>query len=60
VCIGVFMLLIPGIKFGFAMQDFVNIDVLAGSAKLVNALMLTVMIVLGLGVATMLFGRVAL
>ena len=57
VCIGVLMLLIPGVKFGNVMQDFLKADVLAGSAKLVHALLLTLMIVMGLGLSMLVFGR---
>jgi len=57
ICIGVLMLLIPGMKFGNAMHDFVKADVLAGSAKLVHALLLTLMIVMGLSLSMLCFGR---
>ncbi len=57
ICIGVLMLLIPGLKFGNAMHDFVKADVLAGSAKLVHALLLTLMIVMGLSLSMLCFGR---
>jgi len=57
ICIGVMMLLIPGITFGVAMQDFMKGDVLAGSSKLVHAIILTAMIVIGLGLSMVCFGR---
>lgn len=56
ICIGVVMLLIPGVKFGNAMQDFMRADVLAGSAKLVHALLLSMMIVLGFAMSMFCFG----
>lgn len=56
ICIGVVMLLIPGMKFGNAMQDFMRADVLAGSAKFVHALLLSLMIVLGFAMSMLCFG----
>lgn len=60
ICIGVVMLLIPGMKFGNAMQDFMRADVLAGSTKLVHALLLSMMIGLGFSISMFCFGRWAL
>lgn len=57
ICIGVIMLMIPGMKFGNAMQDFMKSDVLAGSAKFVHAIILTLMIVMGFAISMYCFGR---
>ena len=60
ICIGVIMMLISGMMFGNAMQDFMRSDVLAGSSKLVHALLLAMMIVLGFGISMFCFGNWAL
>lgn len=57
ICIGVIMLMIPGMKFGNAMQDFMKSDVLAGSSKFVHAIILTLMIVMGFAISMFCFGR---
>ena len=60
ICIGVIMLLISGMMFGNAMQDFMRSDVLAGGSKLVHALLLAMLIVLGFGISMFCFGNWAL
>lgn len=56
--IGMMMLLVPGLAFGNAIQDLLGGDLLAGSVKLVQAVMLAVMIALGLAFSMILFGGV--
>lgn len=58
ICIGVIMLMIPGIRFGNSIQDFLNEDVLAGMAKFIQALLMTIMIVLGFSLSTLVMGRI--
>lgn len=54
--IGVIMLMVPGLAFGSAMQDLLGGDIIAGSSKLVQAVLLAVMIALGLAFSMLLFG----
>ncbi|MGN0032321.1 MAG: threonine/serine exporter ThrE family protein [Candidatus Limimorpha sp.] len=55
ICIGVVMLLTPGVMFGNAIQDFIHADSLAGFAKFVKAILISIMIVIGMGLSMLFF-----
>jgi len=57
ISIGVLMLLTPGIIFGNAIQDFLSSDVLAGFSKFVQAILISMMITIGIGVAYIIMRR---
>lgn len=57
ISIGVLMLLTPGMMFGSAIQDFLNNDVLAGFSKLVRAILISIMIAIGVGLAFLVLRR---
>ena len=55
ICVGVLMLLTPGVMFGNSIQDFIHADSLAGFAKFVKALLISIMIVIGIGLSMLFF-----
>jgi len=57
ISIGVLMLLTPGMVFGNAIQDFLSSDVLAGFSKFVQAILISIMITIGIGVAYIIMRR---
>lgn len=59
IMIGVIMLLVPGIALGNSIRDFFSGDVVAGSARLMNSIMIAVVIAFGFSVATLLLGGLA-
>lgn len=56
IMIGIIMILIPGITFGYALRDFLFGDLLSGLLKLVEAILLAVMIALGFALPIIIMG----
>ncbi len=60
IMIGTIMLLAPGAYFGYALRDLLFGDFLAGSLKVIQALLLAAMIALGFSLSILLMGGVTL
>ena len=58
VMIGTIMILIPGIAFGNSIRDIFNGDIISGSLKLFNSVVLAVAIAFGFSVALLWFGGI--
>ncbi len=56
IMIGIIMILIPGITFGYALRDLLFGDLLSGLLKLVEAILLAAMIALGFSLPIILMG----
>ncbi len=59
IIIGTIMILIPGLSLGNAMRDLLGGDTLAGTLKIVQAIIIAVMIAIGYALAILLLGGVA-
>lgn len=59
IIIGTIMILIPGLALGNAMRDLLGGDTIAGTIKIVQAVIIAVMIAIGYALALMLAGGVA-
>lgn len=59
VLIGVIMLLVPGIPFTNAIRDILLGDIISGSLRLVEAVLLAAMLALGMMAAIWLMGGAA-
>lgn len=59
IMIGTIMLLIPGIAFGNSLRDLFCGDIIAGTVRLIQSLLLALTIAFGFSVAILLFGGVA-
>ncbi len=59
IIIGTIMILIPGLSLGNAMRDLLGGDTVAGSVKIIQAIIIAVMIAIGYALALMLAGGVA-
>ena len=60
IMIGTIMLLAPGVYFGYALRDLLFGDFLAGSLKLIQAILIAAMIALGFSLAILLMGGIAI
>jgi len=60
IMIGTIMLLAPGAYFGYALRDLLFGDFLAGSLKVVQAILLAAMIALGFSLSILIMGGTAL
>ncbi len=60
IMIGTIMLLAPGAYFGYALRDLLFGDFLAGSLKIVQAILLAAMIALGFSLSILIMGGAAL
>ena len=58
VMIGTIMILIPGIAFGNSIRDIFNGDIISGSLKLFNSIVLAVAIAFGFSVSLLWFGGI--
>lgn len=59
IIIGTIMILIPGLSLGNAMRDLLGGDTLAGTLKIVQAIIIAAMIAIGYALAILLLGGVA-
>ncbi len=58
IMIGTIMLLVPGMAFGNALRDLLVGDILAGTLKIVQSLLIAVMIAFGYGIAIVIMGGI--